>query len=97
MFVLSSKYEGFGNVIVEALATGVNVVSTDCPSGPAEILNDGEFGFLCPVGNPQLLSDAIVTALKNKKPAHDLINRAKDFSIEKIGQQYLNAAFDICS
>lgn len=95
LFVLSSKYEGFGNVIVEAMATGVNVASTDCPSGPAEILNDGEFGFLCPVGNPQFLADAIATALNNKKPAEVLINRAKDFSIEKIGQQYLDAALEL--
>jgi glycosyltransferase involved in cell wall biosynthesis len=95
LFVLSSAYEGFGNVVVEALATGVNVVSTDCPSGPAEILNYGEFGYLCPVANPKLLSDAIITALQNKKPANVLINRAKEFSIANTGQQYLDTVYEL--
>ncbi len=97
LFVLSSKYEGFGNVIVEALATGVNIVSTDCPSGPAEILNNGEFGFLCKVGEPQVLCKTIITALQHKKPARLLIERAKDFSIERTGQEYLDAVYTICS
>jgi glycosyltransferase involved in cell wall biosynthesis len=94
LFVLSSKYEGFGNVIVEALATGVNVVSTNCPSGPAEILNDGEFGYLCAVGDPQALCKTINTALQHKMPAQPLINRAKDFSIERTAKEYLDTVFE---
>lgn len=91
LFVLSSEYEGFGNVVVEALATGVNVVSTDCPSGPAEILNNGEFGVLCKPGHPGLLCDAILSGLKNKLPAATLHKRATEFSINNIAEKYLDA------
>jgi glycosyltransferase involved in cell wall biosynthesis len=94
LFVLSSKYEGFGNVIVEALATGVNVVSTNCPSGPAEILNDGEFGYLCAVGDPLALCQTMIRALQHKKPAQLLINRAKDFSIERTAKEYMDTVFE---
>lgn len=62
-FVLSSRYEGFGNVVAEALATGVPVVSTDCPSGPSEILQGGRYGWLVPVENPDALAGAIGKAL----------------------------------
>ena len=89
LFVLSSEYEGFGNVVVEALATGTNVVSTDCPSGPAEILNNGEFGFLCPVGDAEKMSETIVYALQHKISSGILHNRATSFSKTSVAQQYL--------
>ncbi|MBC7236745.1 MAG: glycosyltransferase [Chloroflexi bacterium] len=70
VFVLSSAWEGFGNVVAEALACGCPVVSTRCPSGPAEILDDGRYGHLVPVGEPEPMAEAILRALAgDTKPA----------------------------
>ena len=88
LFVLSSDYEGFGLVIAEAMYTGTTVVSTDCVSGPREILKNGELGYLCEVNNPDELADCIDNALNNPIDKKKLIDRAKDFSITNIGKQY---------
>jgi glycosyltransferase involved in cell wall biosynthesis len=89
LFVLSSDYEGFGNVIVEALSFGVPVVSTDCPSGPAEILENGRFGKLVPVGDEPALASAIWEALRAPWNRDLLEKRAEEFSPEKAAANYL--------
>jgi len=87
-FALSSRFEGFPNVLLEALACGCPVVSTDCPSGPAEILNNGEFGALVPVGDPDALAAAILATLANPPDRDTLINRAQVFSYETAIDNY---------
>jgi glycosyltransferase involved in cell wall biosynthesis len=87
VFVLSSTFEGFGNVLVEAMACGTPVVSTDCPGGPTEILAGGKWGRLVPMRDPKALSDAIAQALE--RPGGDARPRALDFSLEAIAAQYL--------
>ena len=67
--MLSSVYEGLPNVLIEALAAGTNVISTACKSGPKEILNNGEYGQLVPVGDDIALSDAMEWALRNEGEA----------------------------
>lgn len=94
LFVLSSNYEGFGNVIVEALACGTPVVSTDCPSGPREILQDGRFGTLVPVGNASALTEAISSILSSHVDPNLLKRRALDFGPAIAGQKYLSHLFE---
>ncbi len=91
VFVLSSVAEGFGNVIVEALACGTPVVSTDCPHGPREILAGGRYGTLVPIGDVDALAHAIAASLDSPKPAmsNELKKHLQLFSIEAIGRQYL--------
>jgi glycosyltransferase involved in cell wall biosynthesis len=88
VFVLSSINEGFGNVLVEAMAFGKTVVSTDCPSGPEEILRDGAFGYLCEPGNPQALADAIGRGLERPMPAESIVQESRRYHVDNIIGQY---------
>jgi glycosyltransferase involved in cell wall biosynthesis len=80
LFVLTSRFEGFGNVVAEALACGCNVVSTDCKSGPSEILDGGKYGRLARVGDPEDVARQILAALANPLPPALLRERASFFS-----------------
>ena len=93
LFVLSSSWEGFGLVIAEALAMGVTVVATDCHTGPAEILENGKYGYLVPVNDPDKMAEAIIHALKNPMDPDMLKKRAEEFSIPHITKQYLKVIF----
>lgn len=88
VFALSSAWEGFGNVLVEALACGCPVVSTNCPNGPIEILADGEYGTLVPVGDIETLSSAIERTIKEEVNQTALRGRADDFHVDEIADQY---------
>ncbi|NNE35309.1 MAG: glycosyltransferase [Rhodothermales bacterium] len=93
LFVLSSDYEGFGSVLVEAMAHGCPVVSTDCPSGPREILMNGTYGALVSPGDASALSNAILKSLENSPDIESLKSRAADFSVDKSISQYLALFF----
>jgi glycosyltransferase involved in cell wall biosynthesis len=90
VFVLSSVSEGLATVVIEALACGIPVVSTNCRYGPAEILENGKYGRLVPVGNPDALAEAIQSALTVDVDTVNGRNRAKDFELIAIARQYLN-------
>ena len=88
VFVLSSRWEGFGNVLVEAMACGAPVISTDCPNGPREILENGKHGRLVPVGDMAALSQAIVDQLDHPPPRRGSTERAMDFSLDAAIDRY---------
>lgn len=90
--VLPSDYEGFGNVIVEAMWCGTQVISTNCPHGPAEILANGEYGQLIPVGDARELAKAMEDSLEGRfwVEPKNLIERARDFSVSRATDAYLD-------
>jgi glycosyltransferase involved in cell wall biosynthesis len=80
LFVMCSNYEGLPTVLIEALGFGLPVVSTDCPSGPCEILDDGRFGTLVPMNDPAALAKAMEAALAGPVDKAALRSRAADFA-----------------
>ena len=88
-FTLSSRYEGLPTALIEAMACGCPVISTDCPSGPQEILAGGKYGSLVPTQNSKLLSQAMLNVLEHPIAPGILRQRANIFSTEQIVPQYL--------
>lgn len=99
LFVLSSQWEGFGNVIVEAMACSTPVLSTDCPHGPAEILDHGRCGVLVPCQNPQAMKDAILELAnspeKRKALSQAALQRIENYAPEKIAHQHIEALAEL--
>ena len=88
VYVLSSAWEGLPNVLIEAMACGSPVVSTDCPSGPAEILDGGRMGRLVPVGDAGAMAEAMLATLDSPPDREPIIARAKEFSFDRVVADY---------
>lgn len=89
VFALSSRYEGLSNVMIEALASGTAVVATDCPSGSAEILDNGRYGRLVDVGDHEAMAQAIVGELDTPTAGRVLDEAVERFRAGPVAEQYL--------
>lgn len=93
--VMSSQYEGFGNVLAEALACGTPVISTNCPHGPAEILEGGRYGRLTPVGDKEIMASSIMLTLDNPPAAAMLQAHGRRFTAERAAGRYARLFADL--
>ena len=98
LFVLSSKWEGLPGALIQALACGCPVVSTNCPSGPDEILKYGKFGSLVDVGDVLGLSNKIIETIKRGNSNKDeLVERSLEFSVSEATNKYLKIVETVIS
>ena len=96
LFILNSEIEGFPNVLVEAMTCGLPVISSDCKSGPREILEDEKYGLLYPVGDISSLIEKIKFYLYEDIQKENIkmknLQRIEDFAIEKIMKNFIDVA-----
>ncbi len=94
IFVLSSIFEGFGLVIVEAMSCGLPVVSFDCPCGPKDIITEGEDGYLVPINNEEVLAEKISLLIEDEELRKDMgkaaIMRAEQYNVNNITTMWMN-------
>jgi len=82
VFVLSSRWEGLPNVVIEALTCGCPVIATNCPGGTNEILSDGEYGLLVPTEDPKAIGEAVEFVMESESEPGELIRRGEQFSMD---------------
>lgn len=92
VFVLSSVAEGFASVLLEAMAVGTPIVSTNCPGGPREVLDNGKYGHLVPVGDVNALAQAIQQTIAEVKQPALLRSRAEEFTQDTALDQYIRVS-----
>lgn len=97
VFALSARMEALGVVFIEALACGTPIVSTDCPTGPREVLGDSTYGLLVPVDEPAALAAALLAKLTDAGDRQVLRNRAMEFSEDAAVRKYLALINGVCA
>ena len=95
--VLASRHEGLATVIIEALAYGCLVVSTDCPTGPREITKNGRYGQLVEVGDVEALSQAIKIAAGGELDYEGLAEHLLQFTVANSANEYENLCLETIS
>ena len=93
LFVLSSLWEGTASALIEALALGVPVVSNNCKSGPREVLQNGKYGPLIPVGDTDAMASAIIETLSDPLTAEFLKSAVKEYNVDDATKSYMKVLF----